>query len=47
MALVNDIADLLAVHNEVNAIGGQRQEGVVGVVQLKKRQHSSLCCQDV
>lgn len=42
MALVNDIADLLAVHNEVNAIGGQRQEGVVGVVQLKKRQHSSL-----
>lgn len=50
MALVNDIADLLAVHNEVNAIGGQCQKGVMGVVQLKERQreqHSSLCCKNV
>lgn len=31
-ALVNDIADLLAVHYEVNAICGQRQEWVMGMV---------------
>lgn len=36
MALVNDVADLLAVHNEVNAVGGQCQEGVVDMVQLKE-----------
>lgn len=37
MALVDDIADLLAVHNEVNAICGQCQKGVVDMVQLKRR----------
>lgn len=37
MALVDDIADLLAVHNEVNAICGQRQKRVVDMVQLKRR----------
>lgn len=36
MALVDDIADLLAIHNEVNTVCGQRQEWVVGMVQLKK-----------
>lgn len=36
VALVNDVADLLAVHNEVNAIGGQCQEGVMDMVQLKE-----------
>lgn len=35
IALVNDIADLLAIHNEVNAICGQCQERVMGMVQLK------------
>jgi len=38
VALVDDIADLLTVHDEVNAVGGQRQERVVGVVQLRKGQ---------
>lgn len=42
VALVNDIADLLAVHYEVDAIGGQRQEGVVGVVQLKERRRATV-----
>lgn len=36
VALVDDIADLLAIHNEVNAISGQRQERVMSMVQLKK-----------
>lgn len=36
VALVYDVADLLAVHNEVNAIGGQCQEGVMDMVQLKE-----------
>lgn len=35
MTLVDDIADLLAVHNKVNAICGQRQEWVMDIVQLK------------
>lgn len=36
VALVNDVADLLAVHNEVNTIGGQCQEGVMDMVQLEE-----------
>jgi hypothetical protein len=35
VALVDDITDLLAVHDEVNAICGQRQERVVDVMQLE------------
>lgn len=38
MALVDDIADLLAVHNEVNAVCGQCQERVMDMMQLKKGQ---------
>lgn len=38
VTLVDDIADLLAVHNEVNAICGQCQERVVGMMQLRKGQ---------
>lgn len=34
-ALVNDVTDLLAVHYEVDAIRGQCQERVVGMVQLQ------------
>lgn len=34
VTLIDDVADLLAVHDEVNAVGGQRQEGVVNVGQL-------------
>lgn len=37
VTLVDDIADLLAVHNEVNAICGQRQEWVMDMVQLRRR----------
>lgn len=33
MTLVDDVADLLAVHDEVDAIRGQSQEGVVDVMQ--------------
>lgn len=36
VALINDVADLLAVHNEVNTIGGQCQEGVMDMVQLEE-----------
>lgn len=38
MALIDDIADLLAIHNEVNAICGQRQEGIMDMGQLRKDQ---------
>lgn len=31
-ALVDDVADLLTVHNEVDAVGGECEEGVVHVV---------------
>lgn len=37
-ALVNDVTDLLAVHYEVDAICGQCQEWVVGMVQLWNEQ---------
>lgn len=37
MALADEVADLLAVHYEVDAIGGQHQEAVVCVVQLQQR----------
>lgn len=40
VTLVDDIADLLAVHNEVDAVCGQCQEGVVDVAQLKKRKNN-------
>lgn len=36
MALVDDIADLLAIHNEVNTVCCQRQERVMDMVQLTK-----------
>lgn len=48
MTLVNDIADLLTVHDEVDAISGERQEGVVHVMQLVDRhieQHELICTQ--
>ena len=34
MTLVDDVADLLAVHNEVDAVSGECQEGVVDMMQL-------------
>lgn len=37
MALADAVADLLAVHDEVDAVGGQDQEAVVRVVQLQQR----------
>lgn len=48
VALVDDIADFLAVHNEIDAVCGQSQESVVGMVQLKekitfKNQKQFLC----
>lgn len=36
IALVNDITDLLAVHDEVDAICGEREEGIVYVMQLHR-----------
>lgn len=36
MALVDDIADFLAIHNEVNAVCGQCQECVMDMVQLRE-----------
>ena len=38
MAQVDDIADLLAIHNKVDAICGQRQERVMDVMQLREGQ---------
>lgn len=35
VALVDDITDFLVAHDEVNAIGGQGQKGVVRMLQLK------------
>lgn len=37
VALADAVADLLAVHDEVDAVGGQDQEAVVCVVQLQQR----------
>lgn len=37
VALADGVADLLAVHDEVDAVGGQHQEAVVSVVQLQQR----------
>lgn len=37
MALADEVADLLAVHYEVDAIGGQHQEAVICMVQLQQR----------
>ncbi len=34
VTLVNDVTDLLTVHDEVNAISGESQKGVVYVMQL-------------
>lgn len=36
-ALVDDIADLLVTQQEVYAVGGQSQEGVVGVLDLQRQ----------
>lgn len=37
VALIDYITNFLAVHNEVNAICGQNQEGVVDMMQLLKK----------
>lgn len=37
VALADEVADLLAVHHEVDAVGGQDQEAVVRVLQLQQR----------
>ncbi len=34
VTLVNDVTDLLIVHDEVNAISGKCQKGVVDMMQL-------------
>lgn len=36
MTLVDDVADLLAVHDEVDAVCGQSQKGVMDMMQLQK-----------
>lgn len=35
VALADEVADLLAVHDEVDAVSGQHQEAVISVVQLQ------------
>lgn len=42
MALADEVTDLLAVDNEVDAVGGQHQEAVICVVQLQQRHRVSL-----
>lgn len=42
MALVDDITDLLAVHDEVDAVCGQCQERVMDVMQLEKNSVNTL-----
>lgn len=34
VTLVNDVTDLLTVHDEVNAISGKCQKGIVDMMQL-------------
>lgn len=41
LTLADDITDLLVTQQEVDAIGGQSQEGVVGVLHLQRRTESS------
>lgn len=35
MALVNEVADLLTVHHEINTVCGKDQEAVICVMQLQ------------
>lgn len=37
LTLVDDITDLLVTQQEVDAVGGQSQEGVVGVLDLQRK----------
>lgn len=37
LALADDVADLLVAQQEVDAVGGQSQEGVVGVLDLQRQ----------
>ena len=41
LALADDITDLLVTEQEIDAIGGQSQEGVVGVMDLQRRTERS------
>ena len=40
MALCDDITDLLITQQEVDAVGGQSQESVIGVMDLQRETES-------